>query len=106
MVRRCDLCGAELPRGEWLAVRYACLTSCVPILQGQHLKSMHRSFYSIASKRAKLVTYTSGSLFLIAAFGLVTGFGIIAVSFFLGAMSILAMGTLYRSRLLKTHRCG
>ncbi|MCS7095240.1 MAG: hypothetical protein NZ988_05495 [Thaumarchaeota archaeon] len=104
MKKRCDLCGAELSSGEWLAVRYACLVSCVPVLQGNHLKSTHHEFYRKASTGGKLATYSSVGLFLASALVLYAGLVTFAATLLVCAVVTFALGTLYRLRLLSTHR--
>lgn len=103
-MRRCDLCGEELSTGEWLAVRYACLTSCAPVLPGRHLKSAHGDFYSVASRVAKSVTYTSAAMLVAAAVALLAGRGDLALPLLVSSASVVLMGTLYRTKLLAAHR--
>ncbi|MEN3047604.1 MAG: hypothetical protein ABDH63_02330 [Candidatus Caldarchaeales archaeon] len=106
MGRRCDLCGEELATGEWLAVRYACLTSCFPVLPGDHLRSAHGDFYAVASKVAKSATYSSGAMLTAAAVALLTGRAELALLLLTGSASALLIGTLYRVKLLASYRRG
>jgi len=101
---RCDLCGEELEIAEWLAVRYTCLSSCIPLLRGRHVAGTHRDFYLKARKIGSAVTYSASVLAATAIYSLMAGsYGAVLISASI-TVALLVFGSLYRLRLLAMHR--
>jgi hypothetical protein len=100
-VPRCDVCGEELDWDEWVAVRYACLSTCVPVLRGPHLKHRHPEIAEGASKVGKPLLYGLMSSAVVAVLGLVISNPVMTAGALLVAGGLLAAGTTVRIRTLR-----
>ncbi len=102
VVPRCDVCGEELDWEEWMAVRYACLSTCVPVLRGSHLKHRHPEVAERASKVGKRLLYGAVISAIIAVLGLAVPDYLVTAGAVLVASGLLAVGTAVRIRTLRT----
>ncbi len=98
---RCDVCGEELGWDDWAAVRYACLSTCVPVLRGSHLKHHHPEVAEAASKVGKPLLYGIVASSVVAVLGLVASNHVIAAGALLVAVGLLTAGTTVRIRTLR-----
>jgi hypothetical protein len=100
-VPRCDVCGEKLDWDEWVAVRYACLSTCVPVLRGSHLKHRHPEIAERASKVGKPLLYGLMSSAAVAVLGLVISNPVMTAGALLVAAGLLVAGTTVRIRTLR-----
>jgi hypothetical protein len=100
-VPSCDVCGEELDWDDWVAVRYACLSTCVPVLGGSHLKHRHPEIAERASKVGKPLLYGLIASAVVAVLGLVMSNPFIGAGAMLVAAGLLAAGTTVRIRTLR-----
>jgi hypothetical protein len=100
-VPRCDICGERLDWDEWVAVRYACLSTCVPVLRGTHLKHRHPEIAERASKVGKPLLYGLISSAAVAVLGLVVSNPVMTAGALLVAAGLLVAGTTVRIRTLR-----
>ncbi len=100
-VPRCDVCGEELDLDEWVAVRYACLSTCVPVLRGSHLKHRHPEVAERASRVGKPLSYGLIASASVAVLGLLLSDHVLAGGALLLAVVLLAAGTAVRIRTLR-----
>jgi len=96
VVPRCDVCGEELDLDEWVAVRYACLSTCVPVLRGSHLKHRHPEVAEKASRVGKPLFYGLIASASVALLGLLLSDHVLAGGALLLAAVLLAAGTAVR----------
>jgi hypothetical protein len=100
-VPRCDVCGEGLDWDEWVAVRYACLSTCVPVLRGSHLKHRHPEIAKRASRVGKPLLYGLMSSAAVAVLGLVISSPVMTAGALLVAAGLLVAGTTVRIRTLR-----
>lgn len=103
---RCDVCGRELPLSEWAAVRYACLSTCVPVLRGEHLRHHHPEIAEVASRFGKPLVYGSLASALVAVLGLAASAHTISALAASVSIALLVVGSLIRVSALRSSSRG
>jgi len=101
-VPKCDVCGRELTLAEWMAVRYACLSTCVPVLKGEHLRHHHPEVAEVASKVGKPLVYGSIASALVAVLGLAASAHLVSAVAAAASIALLVVGTLIRVGTLRS----
>lgn len=99
---RCDVCGRELTLAEWMAVRYACLSTCVPVLRGEHLRHRHPEIAEVASRIGKPLVYGSIASASAALLGLAASAHAVSIGAALASVALLLVGTAVRVRVLRS----
>ncbi len=102
---RCELCGAPLSFREFIASRYACLTTCLPLVKSRHLLSAHCEYLEESKRAGRPLLYSALTITGLATILAIAGQPLyITLPLFSSPAVLISIGSYIRLRLISMHK--